>query len=437
MSHYTGLSKLQNHPHRSGFDISSKNCFTAKCGELLPVYWDLGIPNCTYDINLQYFTRTRPVQTAAYTRVREYFDFYAVPLDLIWKSFDTSVIQMGEVAPVQSKDLLNSLIVQGDLPYCSLYDISNALLYQNGNVATGGSVSVTSGYESIHGFNRADLSHKLLHMLDYGNVVAFDSTVVGTTVNRFWNRSVPLPSSLSGTYSQKYRQNLIVNIFPLAAYQKIYQDFFRWSQWENADPTSYNFDWYSGSGSIFSGGLSSAIPAANDYWKRDNLFSLRYCNWNKDKFMGLLPNSQFGDVALVNFGEDGSGLLPVGLVSDQDQFTQIYNSTVLNTPSDTSGISSDNIPISQSKRSDKYLLPSSVANQPATFRASSGEALLSSTLAITDSSIFIIYFFCIFIITPHHNKSMSTFQTIKLIHITGNHIIKDSISLRRAFIACV
>ncbi len=339
MAHYTGLSKLQNHSHRSGFDISAKNCFTAKCGELLPVWWDLGIPNCTYDINLQYFTRTRPVQTAAYTRVREYFDFYAVPLDLIWKSFDTSVIQMGEVAPVQSKDLLNSLVVQGDLPYCSLNDLNNALLYQNGNVATGGSVSVTSGYESIHGFNRGDLSHKLLHMLDYGNVVAFDSTVVGTSTNRFWNRSAPLPSSLSGTYSQKFRSSLIVNVFPLAAYQKIYQDFFRWSQWENADPTSYNFDWFSGTGSIFARGLSNAIPASNDYWKRDNLFSLRYCNWNKDKFMGLLPNSQFGDVALVNFGEDGSGLLPVGLASDQSNFTQVYNSTALNSSSDTSGIS--------------------------------------------------------------------------------------------------
>lgn len=340
MAHYTGLSKLQNHPHRSGFDIGTKNCFTAKCGELLPVCWDLGIPNCTYEINLQYFTRTRPVQTAAYTRVREYFDFYAVPLDLIWKSFDTSVIQMGEVAPVQSKDLLNSLIVQGDLPYCSLKDFSNALLFQGGNAPTGGSVSVSSGYESIHGFNRGDLSHKLLHMLDYGNVVEPDSGVVGTTVNRFWNRSAPLSSSMSGTYSQKYRQNLSVNLFPLAAYQKIYQDFFRWSQWENADPTSYNFDWFSGSGNIFSsGGLSSVIPASNDYWKRDNLFSLRYCNWNKDKFMGLLPNSQFGDVALVNFGKDGSNLLPVGLVSDSDEFSQVYNSTSLSSTSDTSGIS--------------------------------------------------------------------------------------------------
>ena len=62
----------------------------------------------------------------------------------------------------------------------------------------------------------------------------------------------------------------------LAGYQKIYQDFFRWSQWENADPTSYNFDWYQGSGNLFgASGLASSIPASNDYWKRDNLFSHR------------------------------------------------------------------------------------------------------------------------------------------------------------------
>ena len=151
MAHYTGLSELQNHVHRAGFDISSKNVFSAKCGELLPVYWDLGLPGCTYDIDLQYFTRTRPVQTAAYTRVREYFDFYAVPVDLLWKSFDSSVIQMGEVAPVQSKDLLNSLVVKGDLPYCTLQDFAHAVYHAGGNVPLGKSVSVSSGFESIHG----------------------------------------------------------------------------------------------------------------------------------------------------------------------------------------------------------------------------------------------------------------------------------------------
>jgi hypothetical protein len=106
----------------------------------------------------------------------------------------------------------------------------------------------------------------------------------------------------NSSYSQRYNVNLAVNLFPLAAYQKIYQDFFRWSQWENADPTSYNFDWYQGSGNLFGVGLSSSIPSNSVYWKRDNLFSLRYANWNKDKFMGILPNSQFGDLAVVDLG---------------------------------------------------------------------------------------------------------------------------------------
>lgn len=300
MAHFTGLKALQNHPHRSGFDIGAKNVFSAKCGELLPVFWDLGLPGCTYDIDLQYFTRTRPVQTAAYTRIREYFDFYAVPIDLLWKSFDSSVIQMGEVAPVQSKDLLNALTVSGDIPWCTVADLGLAVYYAGGNRTTGPTPSVASGFESIFGYNRGDLDYKLLHMLNYGNIVGDSTSLVGGTANRWWNMQSPLDATGNNFYSQRFSFNLAVNLFPLAAYQKIYQDFYRWSQWESADPTSYNFDWYAGSGSIFGSGLSSVIPSSNAYWKRDNMFSLRYCNWNKDLFMGMLPNSQFGDVAVVD-----------------------------------------------------------------------------------------------------------------------------------------
>lgn len=327
MAHYTGLSELQNHVHRSGFDISSKNVFSAKCGELLPVYWDLGFPGCTYDIDIQYFTRTRPVQTAAYTRIREYFDFYAVPIDLLWKSFDSSVIQMGEVAPVQSKDLLNSLVVKGDIPYCTLSDLSAAVYSSGGHKALGGSVSVVPGFESIHGFNRGDLAHKLLTYLNYGNFVDLaSSSDVGTNVNRWWNMQAPLDSSF--LYTQIYVSNLAVNILPLAAYQKIYQDFFRWSQWENADPTSYNFDWFAGSGNIFGSALSSTILPNNDYWKRDNLFSLRYANWNKDKFMGILPNSQFGDVAVIDVASSENFFVPV------EVFNSINQANINNPPLD-------------------------------------------------------------------------------------------------------
>ena len=189
MAHFTGLKELQNHPHKAGFDIGSKNVFTAKVGELLPVYWDMAIPNCDYDIDLAYFTRTRPVQTAAYTRIREYFDFYAVPCDLLWKSFDSAVIQMGEVAPVQSKTLLDPLTVGTDIPWCYLNDLFNALCYSAGNTALGQDVNVLSSHANIFGYNRGDVNFKLLSYLNYGNLVNPLSTTVGTTSNRWWNTS--------------------------------------------------------------------------------------------------------------------------------------------------------------------------------------------------------------------------------------------------------
>lgn len=327
MAHFTGLKELQNKPHKSGHDVSAKNCFTAKIGELLPVWFDFATPNSVYKFNLEYFTRTRPVQTSAYTRIREYFDFFAVPCNLIWKSFDSAVIQMGEKAPLQSKDFLTSLIVKGDLPYCTLDDLWSACYYAGGNTPLGNKVSVVEGYGNIFGYNRGDVNHKLLSMLDFGNFVPKDATTIGTTTNRWWNmRSILKDSS---KYSQKRNVNLAVNLFFLASYQKIYQDFFRWSQWENADPTSYNFDWYQGSGNVFgSSGLASIAPFDNSYWKRDNLFSLRYANWNKDKFMGILPKSQFGDLAVVDLGSLSlsDSKIPVGAytgVNSSGSFKQL------------------------------------------------------------------------------------------------------------------
>jgi hypothetical protein len=93
-----------------------------------------------------------------------------------------------------------------------------------------------------------------------------------------------------------------VNIFPLLAYQKIYQDFFRWSQWEKSNPSSYNVDYFTGVQPY----LVSSLPSfSSGYWKSDTMFDLKYCNWNKDMLMGVLPNSQFGDVAVLDISNSG------------------------------------------------------------------------------------------------------------------------------------
>jgi hypothetical protein len=290
MASYTGMSNLQNHPHRSGFDIGRKNAFTAKVGELLPVYWDISMPGDKYKFNVEYFTRTQPVETSAYTRLREYFDFYAVPLRLLWKSAPSVLTQMQDINQIQALSMTQNLSLGTYLPSLSLDKLSDFLRSLGSTNAT--SPDDTNRYKNMFGFVRSDLCYKLLSYLGYGN---FIQNPVAT--GHRWYSTILKNTDDSANYTQQYIQNNFVNLFPILAYQKIYQDFFRWSQWENSNPSSYNVDYFSGT----SPRLVSQLPdVGNDYWKSDTMFDLKYCNWNKDMLMGVLPNSQFGDVAVVN-----------------------------------------------------------------------------------------------------------------------------------------
>jgi hypothetical protein len=156
----------------------------------------------------------------------------------------------------------------------------------------------------MFGFSRADLSYKLLSYLGYGNFVR----VVPSSGNRWWSTSLKNTNDAT-TYSQQYIQNNTVNLFPLLAYQKIYQDFFRWSQWENSNPSSYNVDYFSG----LTFNIVDSLPSSDSaYWKSDTMFDLKYCNWNKDMLMGVLPNSQFGDVAVLDVSNSGDSDVVLG-----------------------------------------------------------------------------------------------------------------------------
>lgn len=296
MASYTGMSNLQNHPHRSGFDIGRKNAFTAKVGELLPVYWDISMPGDKYKFNIEYFTRSQPVETSAYTRLREYFDFYAVPLRLLWKSAPSVLTQMQDINQIQALSLTQNLSLGTYLPSLTINQLYTALYIMNGSSANPG---LSTALLNSFGFFRSDLSYKLLSYLGYGNIIR-ETPASGF---RWWSTSLKNTGNNS-VYTQQYVQNNTVNLFPLLAYQKIYQDFFRWSQWENANPSSYNVDYFPGT----SPSLIDTLPSASSaYWKSDTMFDLKYCNWNKDMLMGVLPNSQFGDVAVIDVSNtDGS-----------------------------------------------------------------------------------------------------------------------------------
>lgn len=363
MASYTGMSNLQNHPHRSGFDIGRKNAFTAKVGELLPVYWDISLPGDKYKFNVQYFTRTQPVETSAYTRLREYFDFYAVPLRLLWKSAPSVLTQMQDINQIQALSLTQNLSLGTYLPSLPLNMISDFLRSLGSTNAT--SPDDNNRYMNMFGFTRADLCYKLLSYLGYGHFIQRPVA----SGHRWYSTSIKNTEEFT-SYTQQYYQNNFVNLFPILAYQKIYQDFFRWSQWEKANPSSYNVDYFSG----VSPRLISSVPnVGSDYWKSDTMFDLKYCNWNKDMLMGVLPNSQFGDVAVIDLGDSTSSVL----VSDSTGNARSVDIATSLTSSANSSPVSVHLPTGEtvSKDSSLYVSLKDISSQMTVLALRQAEAL--------------------------------------------------------------
>lgn len=273
------LKSLRNKTSRNGFDLSFKKNFTAKAGELLPVMVKEVLPGDSFKINLRSFTRTQPINTAAFARIREYYDFYFVPYDLLWNKANTVLTQMYD-NPQHSVSMnpTDNFVLSGTMPSITASGLAKYLVNVN-----------DSGEElNYFGYNRALCSAKLMEYLGYGTFYRYAKGDQFT-----WDEHPLL-------------NNLNFNIFGFLAYQKIYSDYYRDSQWERIAPSTFNVDFMDGSGN------NSIEPyldgdSSSDIITNYNLFDLRYCNWQKDLFHGLVPHQQYGESAVVQTSNVESG----------------------------------------------------------------------------------------------------------------------------------
>lgn len=290
------LKDVRNHPRRSAFDLSSKVAFSAKSGELLPIKWYFTMPGDKFTLKRQHFTRTQPVNTSAYTRIREYYDWFWVPLHLLWRNAPEVISQMQ--SNVQHANSQTSALALGNyLPTISSSQLQTACDY-------------LSTKKNYFGFDRADLAYKLIQYLRCGNSNKNGSKLYGTSL-----------SYSDTSYTQKFRWSLSLSVFPFLAYKKFCQDYFRYSQWQDSAPYLWNIDYYTGTVQQ----LWQSMPSSSDpYWKNNTLFDLEYCNWNKDMFMGVLPDAQFGDVATIDTGGLKSQDLYVEAQLSSSQNSRVY-----------------------------------------------------------------------------------------------------------------
>lgn len=266
MSDFNPLDRAKIAVHRSSFDLSSKKLFTAKIGEILPCYWQIAIPGNKYRISSDWFTRTVPVNTAAYTRIKEYYDFYAVPLRLISRALPQAFTQMTDYMTAAASNTANAEMLTS-VPNTTLNLLSLSLQSINGQ-----DVLDDVGLPYVYG------ASKVLDMLGYGSFLSSSNTAKAAITKAY----LGIQSLEDMLNPLVYSVSQTVNILPLLAYQKIYYDFFSESQWEKHLAYAYNVDYWSGKSQL------SLAP---------EMLQLRYANYPKDYFMGMLPKSQYGSVA--------------------------------------------------------------------------------------------------------------------------------------------
>lgn len=280
MSDFNPLDRAKVAVHRSSFDLSSKKLFTAKVGEILPCYWQIAIPGNKYRISSDWFTRTVPVNTAAYTRIKEYYDFYAVPLRLISRALPQAFTQMTDYVTSAASNTANTEMLTS-VPNTTLNLLSLSLQTINGK-----DVLDDAGLPYVYG------ASKILDMLGYGSFLASSNTAKAVITKAY----LGIQSLGDGLNPLVYSVSQTVNLLPLLAYQKIYYDFFSESQWEKHLAYSYNVDYWDGKSQL------NLTP---------EMIQLRYANYPKDYFMGMLPSSQYGSVATLPslIGGYGSSLV--------------------------------------------------------------------------------------------------------------------------------
>lgn len=228
-------------------------------------------PDNTRELGINSFTRTVNINTAASARLRENYDFYFVPFEVLWKQFDTVIVQMKNNSQ-HSFGLLASdnQTLSLEFPY---FTCESFVKYLKRLIA--------SKYDiNCHGFKRSVCTIRLMSYLGYPDFSAY-------LQEDFTWEKYPMP-------------NKMLSPFPLLAYQKVYSDHIRYSQWERSAPNTFNLDFIKGTNDL-------ELNIDNDEFVKDlNFFDLRYFNYNKDLFMGLLPNTQFGDESVVNLSIDSS-----------------------------------------------------------------------------------------------------------------------------------
>lgn len=237
---------------RNAFDRGFSPKLHYQLGQLTPFFAEPFIAGSHVKLNRSIFQRTARVNTAAFPKVDTHCEFFFVPLRLVWSFWNNYKLNMQDFNQSIQGNIVNNVFypVTPYVPQFNLYNVKSNIRGVLDDVAD----TLTPFFSTKP--DAAD-AMRLLDLLGYGDVPSNQPVYTTATES-------------SATY--------MVNAFKLAAYQKVYYDYFRNTAYEGNDPTYYNLDYWSASG-------NNVLPPA----EVAKLLTLRYVNYRKDYFQSIYP----------------------------------------------------------------------------------------------------------------------------------------------------
>lgn len=235
----------------SGFDLGQLEKFSSSVGQLIPIWYDIASPGDKYYMKTDIKTRTQPLESAAFTSLKEHVEWFFVPMEYIFKPFGNFFYGINDF----SSNFYTHTTEVNYFPFLTYGDFCTALdQLWNGTVNP---------------------------VLDEGGCNSLFSTLklcecLGIPIHEYINRNI---DNTKGYFS-------FTPLF-FCAYQKIWYDHYRPDNWFDNRPEYYNLDSYVN---------QNYLVTPRDFVEK--MARLRYRPYQKDFFTDVLPSPLMGSSSI-------------------------------------------------------------------------------------------------------------------------------------------
>lgn len=285
----------------NGFDMSKTVYFTSPTGMLLPLYSALLSPNDKVRYGVDMISRTQDLATASFARINEYVDWFFVPLKQLYRPLEAVLNHINDL----DSSLFDETQIVNSIP-CTRFHNNN----EGGFFNFSFDWSASEGPQNI--VNNTDWCDEFKVPYIWSAARLFGLLGVDPTPMEYAYFGI---DSDSGDYMLKQRitgDSLpAFNFLKFAAYQKIYFDCYRLTDYETNNQHCYNLDQWFNVGFINSNPDTSSDIGLIGSGGFSDIFKIRYRPWKRDYFTSLLPSPIFSDNSINSlFGNNGNVVVP-------------------------------------------------------------------------------------------------------------------------------